>query len=302
MLGTDGKIHTSLFWHANTNFVSSTATYNDGLWHQVAVTYSDGTESLYIDGVLVASNTGTEISYDPAYSYYLGTGETTYWAGSNGGWSFFRGQLDETAIYATALSGSQIVAHYDAAASGFTAYSATVLSDSPTAYYHLGETSGTVAQDSSGNGLDATYATANTLGNGGTGIYVSGTDNIIGGADAGAGNVISNNAGSGIWFNGSAATGNVAAGNFVGTNAAGTAALGNQGPGVQIDGGASANTIGGIVSGAGNVISGNGANGSETSGIALGDAGTANNVIAGNLIGTNAAGTAAIQMLGWALR
>src|SRR5262249_49841689 len=48
------------------------------------------------------------------------------------------------------------------------------------------------------------------------------------------------------------------------------------------------------VTGAGNVISGNGAQGSMHSGILLADVGTAHNIIAGNLIGTNAAGMAAI--------
>ena len=47
-------------------------------------------------------------------------------------------------------------------------------------------------------------------------------------------------------------------GNFIGANAAGTVGLGNAGDGVFVTGGASSNTIGGTVAGAGNVISANG--------------------------------------------
>ncbi len=51
-------------------------------------------------------------------------------------------------------------------------------------------------------------------------------NNTIGGAIAGAGNVISGNNGPGIEITGEASTGNVVAGNYIGTNAAGTASAG----------------------------------------------------------------------------
>ena len=76
-------------------------------------------------------------------------------------------------------------------------------------------------------------------------------------------------------------------GNEMGTNAPGTAAFNNFG--VEIDQGASSNTIGGIAAGAGNVISGNNDDGVEIAG-----AGTTGNVVAGNLIGTDITGTVAI--------
>ena len=53
------------------------------------------------------------------------------------------------------------------------------------------------------------------------------------------------------------ATGNVVEGNYIGTNAAGTGAVGNTSLGVYV--GAPGTTVGGTASGAGNVISGNGA-------------------------------------------
>ena len=66
--------------------------------------------------------------------------------------------------------------------------------------------------------------------------------------------------------------------------------LGNSNQGVAIVAGASNNTIGGsAAAGAGNVISGN-----NNDGILIADPSTTGNVVRGNRIGTNAAGTAAV--------
>src|SRR5262249_25232963 len=87
--------------------------------------------------------------------------------------------------------------------------------------------------------------------------------------------------------------GNTVAGNFLGINAAGTAAPAHAHTGVQdIQVNSSNNTIGGTTPAARNVISGVATPpASSNNGITV----TAdNNVIQGNLIGTNAAGNAAI--------
>ncbi len=83
--------------------------------------------------------------------------------------------------------------------------------------------------------------------------------------------------------------GNEVRGCYIGTNFAGTAALGNGGQGILISNSAG-NLIGRTsLSNRINVISGNGSNGVR---VAVGDASM--NVIAGNRMGTNAAGTAAL--------
>src|SRR6185369_13259017 len=81
-------------------------------------------------------------------------------------------------------------------------------------------------------------------------------------------------------------------GNLIGTNAAGTAAVGNGSTGVRVVGGAGTpTTIGGTAAGARNVISGNG----EGVGIGAGSGA----VVAGNYIGTDAAGTGDVGNAGY---
>jgi parallel beta-helix repeat protein len=110
-------------------------------------------------------------------------------------------------------------------------------------------------------GTDKTGMVA--LGNGGGGgIQVSSTspNTVIGGATAGARNVISANAGPGINFQSSSSTGVVIQGNSIGTDAAGTGDLGNGYDGIFI-GYATGDvnlTIGGTGAGEGNLIAFNG--------------------------------------------
>ncbi|MGA2061415.1 MAG: MBG domain-containing protein, partial [Thermoguttaceae bacterium] len=109
-------------------------------------------------------------------------------------------------------------------------------------------------------------------------------NNTIGGTTADARNIISGNSDYGIFFN-SSANSNSIVGNYIGTNAAGNAAIGND-YGIMLQNNQN-NTIGGTSSGVGNVISGN-----TSEGIMFSNANS--NTIAGNYIGTNAAGNAAI--------
>jgi titin len=134
-------------------------------------------------------------------------------------------------------------------------------------------------------GIDPTGSVA--AANGDSGILVTSSDNVIGGAATGAGNLISGNADQGVNIYGSSATGNAVEGNFVGTNAAGTAAIPNAVSGVCVFA-ANSNTIGGTAAGDGNLISGNTQDGVVTGGSTTGD------VIEGNLIGTDVTGTLAI--------
>jgi hypothetical protein len=148
---------------------------------------------------------------------------------------------------------------------------------------------------SSGNTIQGNYIGTNAAGTAAMagsviGVQIVGNlagtgSNIIGGTTAAARNVISGNSSIGIDLHENTVNGNVIQGNFIGTNAAGTAAIGN-GDGIDLVR-ANNNTFGGTVAEAGNVISGNSGHG-----ISLAD--SSSNLIQGNLVGTDAAGTAAV--------
>ncbi len=93
---------------------------------------------------------------------------------------------------------------------------------------------------------------------------------------------------SSILITGSNTTGNTVAGCYLATDPSGSIAVSNGLP-VTISAGAHGNTIGGANAAARNLISGSG-----LQGLVIRDAGTSNNVVEGNYIGLNAAGTAAL--------
>lgn len=168
----------------------------------------------------------------------------------------------------------------------------------------IGTGEGNVIANSAGAGVRITGAgaSANRLqgnfvgvtsfdalaGNAGRGVLIDGAPgNHIGGSGAGEGNTISGNGRDGIEIV-SGASGNEVDGNRIGTNTAGDRLRPNGGNGVSVN--SSPNTtIGGSASGAGNLISGNLGNGIDVE-----NTPSANTVIQGNRIGTNAAGTAAL--------
>ncbi len=119
------------------------------------------------------------------------------------------------------------------------------------------------------------------LGNTGSGINVGdGASGItIGGTTTASANVISGNDNFGIWITGGSSQVTVE-GNQIGTTVNGSYGAGNSFSGIQIDSASVLNTI------SGNVVSGN-----RNSGISLVGAGTSENLIQDNLIGTNLAGS-----------
>jgi parallel beta-helix repeat protein len=139
-----------------------------------------------------------------------------------------------------------------------------------------------------GTDVSGTLAVPNT---GDGGVALDAAANTVGGTVAGARNVISGNKGAGIDVDGAAAADNLVQGNFIGTDVSGTIAVPNVFTGILFTAGAADNTIGGTVTGAANVISGNGV-GIDVAG------GSSDNVVQGNLIGTNPTGTLAVANTG----
>jgi parallel beta-helix repeat protein len=141
--------------------------------------------------------------------------------------------------------------------------------------------SNTVAGNYIGTNATGTAALSNAAG----GFSIAGANNTIGGVTALDRNVIGGNNGFGILLYGAGANNNRIIGNYVGTNATGDAAIANNGEGIIIVANAHSNFIG--EAGAGNVISGNSANG-------LGLNTTYGNIVQGNIIGLTADGLAAL--------
>jgi hypothetical protein len=172
--------------------------------------------------------------------------------------------------------------------------SITLASDLPT----LDQGNVTIDGDNAGVILDGSDVTPGH----GDGIYITSDGNLIrelqilyfpgdgleiyGGASNNTvvSNTISGNAYTGINIAGLGTTGNQVTDNLIGTDPAGTAAIGgNYMSGIAIREGAQYNTI------AGNLISGN-----DADGVVVDSSGTDHNVISGNYIGTDIGGTYAV--------
>ncbi len=174
---------------------------------------------------------------------------------------------------------------------------------------HIGGTTAAERNVISGNRLDGIYvagaSTSNVLiegnyvgtnasgtaaiGNVAFGIYITGGahDNLVGGTTPGSRNIVSGTVNfSGISIDGG--TANRVEGNYVGTDVTGTLALGNS-VGIELKGAATNNILGGTAPGAGNLVSGN-----RDAGFQIWNAGTTGNLVQGNVVGLNAAGTAAL--------
>ena len=144
-----------------------------------------------------------------------------------------------------------------------------------------------------GNVIQGNYVGVNAAGdtaipNGRAGVLITSvnsnvpfTNNLVGGAATGAGNLISGNNGNGVAFEGSQVKNNIVKGNIIGTNASLTAPLPNFHSGVSLEG--SNNFVGGTGNGEGNVIAFNGDDGIKNTTFTP----STGNVLRGNSIFSN---------------
>ncbi|MGH9880798.1 MAG: right-handed parallel beta-helix repeat-containing protein, partial [Pyrinomonadaceae bacterium] len=149
-----------------------------------------------------------------------------------------------------------------------------------------------------GNYIGTNAAGTAAVGNGANGVRIDAPGEIIGGGSAGARNVISGNAQAGVLLINSGPTNNRLQGNYIGTDAAGASAVPNQ-SGVLVGDqvllrGVSNSIVGTDGDGVSDATEGNVISGNLQDGVTLLQGGTTNNRVAGNRIGTDAAGTAPI--------
>jgi hypothetical protein len=139
-----------------------------------------------------------------------------------------------------------------------------------------------------GNSIGVGITGTEDLGNTANGIYILNSgNNVIGGTTAEERNIISGNNGAGIVIQGIASSNTTLRGNYIGVGAGGTEDVGNTGNGITLTSTTSM-TVGGTVSGAGNLISGN-------SGIGISLNVATAITIQGNTIGLNATGGTALS-------
>jgi large repetitive protein len=120
-VGSDGKMEAG-FWPIPQ--IATAKPVNDGAWHHVVLSAAATTQSLYLDGTLVGTTTGTILSPQDfgQANDYIGTGYI------GGGWPdqphqgqnaatplYFNGSIGEVAFYRSALSGDQAAAQWAAA-------------------------------------------------------------------------------------------------------------------------------------------------------------------------------------------
>ncbi|TAK99378.1 MAG: hypothetical protein EPO07_10900, partial [Verrucomicrobia bacterium] len=130
-------------------------------------------------------------------------------------------------------------------------------------------------------------------GNGMEGVFINGTaNNRIGGTNAADRNIIAANNDAGVYLLNAPASGNVILGNYIGAGGYGTNDLGNVNNGIALYN-APNNTLGGLTSGARNIIAGN-----DGSGISLNGGNSSGNIIQGNYIGVATNGSLAVSNIG----
>lgn len=160
------------FGHSGNAFVyNTTTTLATDVWYHVAVTVSSGTAQFYVDGVAEDSFTGVSIT---ATTQDLIIGATS-------GYNNFQGNIDEAAIFNSALSSSDITNIYNSGAP------ADISSLNPVGWWRMGDN-----DSESGTTITDQGVTYDPSANGGSGGYVSsGNDATINGATfvSGAGNI-----------------------------------------------------------------------------------------------------------------
>ncbi|MEU6017069.1 LamG domain-containing protein [Streptomyces sp. NPDC047515] len=106
----DGQLVFGVY-SGGTRTITTPAAYNNGAWHHVVATQGTGGMALYVDGQLRASSALYTTNEDYSGYWRVGGDNLNNWP-SRPTSNFFAGQVDETAVYPTALSSSQVSAHY----------------------------------------------------------------------------------------------------------------------------------------------------------------------------------------------
>lgn len=111
VLRFDGEDHLLLRRSSVGNIAKSTTKITDTRWHHVVATKNGEAVHIYIDGKDVTGAVTNQTCPSTAHPLNIGADE----GGTN---DFFRGWIDEAAVYPTALSAERVKAHYEARGEG----------------------------------------------------------------------------------------------------------------------------------------------------------------------------------------
>ncbi len=186
-LTADGRLGLGVY-DGRVRRLEGRADLDDGAWHHVAATLGDDGMVLFTDGLEVARRSDV-VSAEP---------RTGWWRVGGGAFGAYPSEptadalaadLDEVAVYPTALGADRIGEHYRAsgrvmAAAPDDRYGAAVHADAPDAYWRFAETTGTRAASSGPVGLGGTYSGTPVLGSpglrpGSRGLLLNGSGDIV---------------------------------------------------------------------------------------------------------------------------
>jgi RHS repeat-associated protein len=94
--------------------IVSSEAVTDNEWHHAVLTGSGTTQTLYLDGVKVGTLDGPIAEQALAYSYLGGGYGSGGWMSAPADTYYFRGGVDEVALYRHSLTAEQVAAHYRA--------------------------------------------------------------------------------------------------------------------------------------------------------------------------------------------
>ena len=133
--------------------VRSSTVVNDNTWHQMTATMGNGTIDLFVDGVHEASAPSVLAEVMDGF-WRVGGDKLAGWPDAPPS-DYIDALIDEVAIYPTALTATQVMAHY--AAVNASDYAAAVLGDNPWAFWRFGPVNPDRFIDASGNGHHAEW-------------------------------------------------------------------------------------------------------------------------------------------------
>jgi YD repeat-containing protein len=113
-VGTDGKLRGE-FWNDHQGPITTTGTVTDGKWHYAVLSGAGNTQTLYLDGAVVNTMSGT---IDPLTQPVdvVGAGFWNNWASaSSNAKGFFTGSIADVAVYPRALTAGDVAEQYQLA-------------------------------------------------------------------------------------------------------------------------------------------------------------------------------------------